>query len=104
MVAEEVPGSRVTFAPDASSDKRDYRVGFDRISSMLPEFHPQWTVRDGVRELRDAYARYGLTLDDLIGPRFTRLARIRQLIDDDRLDGTTLTSPLLPREGTEGRA
>lgn len=96
LVEEQVPGSRVTFAPDASPDRRDYRVSFDKIAQRLPGFRPEWTVRRGVAELLAAFRTHGLTLDDLIGPRFTRLGRVRELIDSGRLDGDLRLAGLAP--------
>ncbi|MCU1677872.1 MAG: family oxidoreductase [Frankiales bacterium] len=86
IVREEVEGSEVTFAPDASPDARDYRVSFEKITRQLPGFQPQWTVRDGVRQLIAAYREFGLTYDDLTGPRFTRLARVQELLKAGVLD------------------
>lgn len=80
LVEQAVPGSRVTFAEGAASDKRDYRVDFTRISKQLPGFQPRWTVRKGVTELYEAYQRNRLTFEDLTGPRFVRLARVEQLL------------------------
>ncbi|MBV8955740.1 MAG: hypothetical protein JO179_16510 [Solirubrobacterales bacterium] len=49
---------------------------------------PKWTVRRGAEELRDAYARYGLTFEEFTGSRFLRLKQVKELqvagrIDDD---------------------
>jgi len=77
IVEEEVPGSTVVLAEGASPDVRNYRVSCDRIAELLPAYAPRWTVRDGVRELRDAYERHGLTLDELTG----NLQRIRYVED-----------------------
>lgn len=82
----EIVGAPVTFADGAGPDKRDYRVDFGKISDLLPAFRPAWTVADGIRELADDMARIGLQIEDFEGPRFVRLARIRQLIDEARLD------------------
>ncbi|MCL1871589.1 MAG: SDR family oxidoreductase [Promicromonosporaceae bacterium] len=82
----EVTGRPVTFAPGASPDVRDYRVDFGKIRRLLPAADPRWTVRDGVEELwRDMQER-GLTADDFEGPRFTRLARVRELAASGALD------------------
>jgi nucleoside-diphosphate-sugar epimerase len=86
LVRDRVPGSEVTFAAGASADKRDYRVSFRKISERLPAFRPRWTVRDGVAELYDAYLERGLRVEDLEGPRYIRLARIRELTAAGRLD------------------
>jgi nucleoside-diphosphate-sugar epimerase len=84
MVAEALPGSRVVLADGAGADKRSYRVDFGKIKHRLG-FQPTWTVRDGVRELAEAYRHHGVTLDDLTGPRFTRLEKIRELQRSGRL-------------------
>ena len=45
VVAEVVPGCRLEFAADAGPDKRSYRVSFDKIARVLPDFKPQWDAR-----------------------------------------------------------
>ena len=77
----------ITFAESAGPDKRDYRVDFTKIGRMLPAFQPQWTVAQGIDELVADMSRFGLTAEDFEGPRFVRLARIRELLADGRLDG-----------------
>ena len=69
----------VTFAEGAGPDSRDYRVDFTKITRALPDFAPQWTVPDGIAELARDMAERGLSAEDFEGPRFVRLARIRQL-------------------------
>lgn len=80
--AMDVP---VTFADGAGPDTRDYRVDFTKIGRVLPGFKPEWTVADGVAELSRDMAERGLTAEDFEGPRFVRLARIRQLQAAGRL-------------------
>ena len=70
----------------ASADKRDYRVDFTKIGRLLPSFRPQWTVAQGIAELAADMRQFGLSTEDFEGPRFVRLARIRQLLADGRLD------------------
>lgn len=86
LVASEVPGSEVGFADGAGPDKRDYRVNCDKIADVLPAFQPQWTARDGVIQLRDAFTRVGLALEDFEGPRYRRIDHVRQLIASGQLD------------------
>ncbi|TDE07490.1 SDR family oxidoreductase [Jiangella asiatica] len=82
----QIVGVPVTFAKNAGPDQRDYKVDFAKIHDVLPAFAPAWTVPDGIRELSADFERVGLTADDFEGPRFVRLARIRELIEDGRLD------------------
>ncbi|HEY9377048.1 MAG TPA: SDR family oxidoreductase [Jiangellaceae bacterium] len=76
----------VTYADGAGPDKRDYRVDFTKINRVLPDFAPSWTVADGIEELARDMRRFGLSADDFAGPRYVRLAKIRELIRAGRLD------------------
>jgi nucleoside-diphosphate-sugar epimerase len=80
--AMDVP---VTFADGAGPDTRDYRVDFTKIGRVLPGFVPAWTIPDGIAELSRDMAERGLAADDFEGPRFVRLARIRELQADGRM-------------------
>jgi nucleoside-diphosphate-sugar epimerase len=100
MVLETVPGSRVTYAPHASPDPRRYRVNCDEIAWTLPAFRPQRTLRDGVRELYEAYRREGLTYERFAGDdsqylRIGHLQRLKRngLVDDDLRWTARLSTP-----------
>ena len=80
IVGEEVPDCRVTFADGASPDTRSYRVSFAKIAERLPDWQPTWTVRDGVRQVRDAVAGLGLQPAVFEGPRYSRIAHLQSLI------------------------
>ncbi len=86
IVQEEMPGSKVMYAEGASPDKRNYRVDCSRIAQELPAFQPRWTVRDGVRQLRDAYRQHGLKSEEFLSSRYLRIRRIRDLMEAGRLD------------------
>jgi nucleoside-diphosphate-sugar epimerase len=77
IVEQVVPGSRVTYAPGASPDTRNYRVDFSKIERAVPAFRPRWTVRQGVEELLEAYRRTGLTRESFLGPRFYRIQTVK---------------------------
>lgn len=79
IVADVVPDSEVAYAEDATGDARDYRVDFSKAANVLPDFHPQWTVRKGVEELLDAYQRHELSTEDFLGSSFIRLKAIDRL-------------------------
>jgi nucleoside-diphosphate-sugar epimerase len=84
----------VTFAPGAGPDKRDYRVDFSKIQQALPAFKPQWSVPLGIEELASDMATNALAAEDFEGPRFVRLARIRELMASGVLtDELRMTRP-----------
>jgi nucleoside-diphosphate-sugar epimerase len=86
MVEAVVTGSRVEYAAGATADARDYRVDFSKIQRVLPEFRPRWTVRKGVEELYEAYRRFDMAAAEFLGGRYVRLAEIKRLQGQDRLN------------------
>ena len=84
IVAETVPDCRVSFAAGASPDTRNYRVSCDKAASVLG--YATWDARRGATELYEAYQAIGLTTEEFEGPRYQRIAHIRQLLDQGVLD------------------
>ena len=79
IVEEVVPGSTVTLAAGAAPDKRSYKVSFAKVGRQLPGFEPEWTVKRGAEEMRDAFQSRAVTLEDFTSSRFMRIRRIKEL-------------------------
>jgi nucleoside-diphosphate-sugar epimerase len=88
LVHEVLPECEVEMAEGASPDPRSYRVDFGRFEAAFPEHRAEWTAREGTKELAGAYRQVGLTWEDFDGPRYTRLKRLRALLDGGELDGS----------------
>lgn len=86
MVADVVPGSKVTYAGDASPDARNYRVDCEKIRSRLPDFQPRWTVRRGIEQVYEAFCHHGTSAEEFLSSQFIRLKRIRELQTAGALD------------------
>jgi nucleoside-diphosphate-sugar epimerase len=96
IAADTVPGSKVEFASaadaeirkkfDVGKDPRNYRVDCSKIQRVLPDFQPQWDARKGAQELYEAYKQIGVTLEDFEGPKYQRIAHIKELISSGRLN------------------
>jgi len=86
MVRDAVPGSTVTLAEGAGPDLRNYRVDFSKLDDTFPGLKLRWSVREGIEELAEAYAKYSMTLDDFNSSRYVRLRRIRELLTAGTVD------------------
>jgi nucleoside-diphosphate-sugar epimerase len=86
IVKETVPGCRTEYAKDGGPDKRCYCADFSKIAQTLPKFKPQWNARRGAKQLYEAYLTFGLRLDEFEGPRYKRIERIKQLLNNGYLD------------------
>lgn len=86
IVRQTVPECEIEYASGGGPDKRCYRVNCDKLARIVPAFLPCWDVRRGAQQLYDAYRQVGLAADDLHGPRYTRLATLRQRLAAGDLD------------------
>ena len=87
VVKRRLPDCEITFAGDASPDPRSYRVDFSKFASRFPDCVFEWTAARGVDELVRAYESVGLTLDEFEGGRYTRLVRLKGLLEEKALEG-----------------
>jgi nucleoside-diphosphate-sugar epimerase len=100
MVEAVLPGSRIRYAAGGGPDPRSYRVDCSKLEQTLPDYRPQWTVERGIRELRDAMDRTGLTKDEFLGDRYFRIKQIQKLQREGRLnDALRWQEPPLGRGG-----
>ncbi|QIG53191.1 NAD(P)-dependent oxidoreductase [Altererythrobacter sp. BO-6] len=81
IVRDVVPGSKIGFSDEASPDVRNYRVDCNYIARKLHNFKPQWTCKRGVEQLFEAFTSNGLTFDQFNGPRFKRIAHMKEQIE-----------------------
>jgi nucleoside-diphosphate-sugar epimerase len=86
IVEEVVAGSRIAFAAGAGPDKRSYRVSFAKLAREFPELKPEWNVRASAKEMLAVYREQGLSIEDFQGSRFMRIARLKELMSEGRLD------------------
>jgi nucleoside-diphosphate-sugar epimerase len=104
LVEQIVHGSKVRYAEGGGPDPRCYRVDCSKLMRTLPEYQPQWTVRKGMEQLRDAFERYELTREELLGDRYFRIKRLRTLQSagsiDDSLRWISASNLALAEVGT----
>lgn len=86
FVKEIVPNCEIEIASDAGPDERCYRVNFDKIHRVFPNFKTKWTARMGVEQCYQSYLKYGLNRDEYEGIRYKRIAHIQNLIAEGKLD------------------
>jgi nucleoside-diphosphate-sugar epimerase len=88
IVREVVEGSEVEYAGSGDPDPRSYRVSFAKLARTFPELELRWTAKTGADELAAAYRAAELGLAEFESDRFTRLKRLRLLLDRGELDPT----------------
>jgi nucleoside-diphosphate-sugar epimerase len=85
VVAATFPGSELSIG-SRGSDNRSYRVSFEKIRELLPEFEPAWDIERGAQELHDVFNRVDLTREQFEGRDFVRLRQIEHLLRTGEID------------------
>ncbi len=81
FVAKAVPKASVEFQPGAMHDTRNYRVSFERLEALDPDWQPRWTCESGAQQLASEVSRLNLSETDFEGPRFNRVDRLRRMLE-----------------------
>ena len=88
IVKRIVPNSQIEYVEGAEPDSRSYRVEFNKISNILPEFKPEWTVSLGAKQLFEAYKKVGLLVEEFEGPRYRRITHLENSLRSGRVDNS----------------
>jgi nucleoside-diphosphate-sugar epimerase len=83
-----IPGCKTEKLASPGADQRTYKADFGKFTKTFPEFKFEWSVPRGAEELYEAFASSGLTHEQFIDKRFTRLKWLQYLIGDGRLDSS----------------
>lgn len=82
-----VPGSELVFTGEHGKDSRTYKVSFDKIFSVLKDYyHPKWNLYKGGQELVSFFKEIKFSEKDFRGRKTNRLAQLKYLIEEKRLD------------------
>ncbi len=81
QVQRLIPGAKVVYTGEVGADPRNYRVKFDLLHRLLPDFQPQYTLRQGMEELHQKMVEHRFSKDDFEGDRFVRLRTLKKRYD-----------------------
>lgn len=86
-VANVFPDCTLTFGTQGS-DKRSYRVNFDKISRHLPQFRCVWDAEKGVKQFYELFRRIDFTRETFEYRAFTRLKQLQYLLRTGQIDSS----------------
>ena len=87
IVARTVSGCRLEMRAQSGADQRTYKADFSKFARTFPAFEFHWTGETGAEKLAGQFRSLGLSREDLVDKRYTRLKWLRYLLDSETLDG-----------------
>lgn len=86
IVEAAVPGSSIVSSDGGLRDVRNYRVDCAKIRELVPNFETRRSIEFGIRELSEAFDRFGLDLEQFESSRFLRVRHVCALQAAGELD------------------
>jgi nucleoside-diphosphate-sugar epimerase len=80
-VKKLMPGAKITYTGEIGADPRNYRVKFDLLNSLLPDFKLQYDLATGMEELHRKLVDHGFGSKDWEGDKFVRLRALKRRLD-----------------------
>jgi nucleoside-diphosphate-sugar epimerase len=80
-VQKLVPDAKVMYTGEVGHDPRDYRVKFDLLYSLLPDFKLEYNLSSGMDELHRKMVEHGFSKKDFEGDQFVRLRTLKHRMD-----------------------
>ena len=77
QVQRLIPSAKVVYTGEVGADPRNYRVNFDLLSRLLPDFQLQYDLASGMEELHRKMVEHGFGKKDFEGDQFVRLRTLK---------------------------
>jgi nucleoside-diphosphate-sugar epimerase len=78
QVQRLMPEAKIVYTGEVGADPRNYRVQFDRLNALLPEFKLEYPLARGMEELYAKMREHDFGPADFEGDRFIRLRALRK--------------------------
>ena len=77
QVQRLVPQAKVVYTGEVGPDPRNYRVKFDLLERLLPDFRLEKDLSSGMDKLHRKMVEHGFDKKDFEGPQFVRLRTLK---------------------------
>jgi nucleoside-diphosphate-sugar epimerase len=88
IVTDVVEGCKLEVLANPGADQRTYKADFSKFARVFPDFSFKWSAKEGARDLYEIFKRIGLTHEQFVDKRFTRLKWIQHLLKSEQVDAS----------------
>lgn len=85
IVHSRVPNSEITIADKAVNDPRNYRVSFDLLNQVVPDFQVKYGVPKAVDIMNEQFQQRPNFKEEFDNGRYTRLTCLKQRLEEGKL-------------------
>jgi len=77
LVEKFIPSAEVVYTGEVGEDPRNYRVKFDKLNELVPDFKLKYTLESGMEELHRKMVEHGFEAKDFESDQFVRLRTLK---------------------------
>lgn len=81
QVKKLIPGATITYTGEVGADPRNYRVKFDLLNNLLPDFRLEYNLSSGMEELYRKLIEHRFSKKDWDGDQFIRLRTLKKRLN-----------------------
>ena len=81
QVQQLIPSADIRYTGEVGDDPRNYRVNFDLLGGVLPDFQLQYSLESGMAELHQKMVEHGFDTADFEGDQFVRLRTLSKRME-----------------------
>jgi len=81
QVQRLIPTAKIVYTGEVGTDPRNYRVNFDKLFRLLPEFRLQYNLISGMEELHRNMVKHDFGKKDFESDQFVRLRTLKSRFD-----------------------
>ncbi len=85
FVQQLLPDSKIVFTGEVGNDPRNYRVNFDLLNKLIPDFKLEYSLENGMYELFEKFTELNFSLSDFEGDKFVRIRTLNNKLNTLRL-------------------
>lgn len=86
VVSKNLPKCKIEYTGEHGADTRSYKVNFDKFKKIFPGYIQRWTLNKSVVDLIKKLKKFNYSKEDFASGRFTRLARLKKLLDGKKIN------------------
>lgn len=76
-VKKLIPSAKIAYTGEVGADPRNYRVKFDLLNELLPDFKLHYNLAAGMEELHAKLVEHGFSKRDWEGDKFVRIRTLK---------------------------
>jgi len=84
-VKKSLTDASIVFTGEVGNDPRNYRVNFDLLSNVIPDFKLEYTLSSGMVELHEKLEKMNFSAEDFDGKKFVRLRLLKDFLADNKI-------------------